>query len=407
MTSNSVLPYDLHEAFNLDRGTICCANCRRKVIPSVRKLEAVTCQHCGHPHVYIRLKYQGSRLYIRTDKHGRPHTFATAAKSLIDINQEIADRIFNPREWESATVARRLFENELEEWFARKEKDEETDRLAPSTLGNYRTYRKLYYLTSKHLLGQDVREIKLKHLQLFYDELPGGPKYRKNILDGLHVFFSWLKRWGEIAELPTWPEMEQPVGRARYALSREEQAECLKRIPAEHRDIFEFSMEAGLRPSEACALMAIDINPSRGAMLLRRTYSEGKLRSKTKNQRREYWLVMSDRAWELVRANMCADFAFVFRNPATGGGYRYKFLYRLWKEYSGVSVDLSEATRHSFVTQLVEDGVPEDQTMYVTRHVDKRSLRPYYHPTDDRTRDVLNRRGRSRKIISIEEAKKL
>jgi integrase len=166
-------------------------------------------------------------------------------------------------------------------------------------------------------------------------------------------------------------------------------------------------MEAGLRPSEACALMNVDIDPARRAMLLHRTYSEGKLRSKTKNQRREYWLVISDRAWQLVQRNMRTDFDFVFRNQATRRGYRYKFLYRLWKEYSGVSVDLSEATRHSFVTQLVEDGVPEDQTMYVTRHADKRSLRPYYHPTDDRTRDVLNRRGKPRKIISIEEGKKI
>lgn len=115
---------------------------------------------------------------------------------------------------------------------------------------------------------------------------------------------------------------------------------------------------------------------------------------------------MSDRAWELVARNIRTDFPFIFRNPATGGGYKYKFIYRLWKEHSGTTVDLSEATRHSFVTQLVEDGVPEDQTMYLTRHVDKRSLRPYYHPTDDRTRDVLNRRGKPRKVISIEEGKK-
>ena len=400
------LAYDLIEAFGLERGTICCSNCRRKIVAQVKKLENVTCPHCGHPLAYLRLKFDGKRLYIREDGHGRPHTYASAVEALIKINRAISEHTFDPREYESATVARRLFENAIDAWIERKEKDEESDKIAPSTLGNYRTYRKLYYLTSKHLVGQDVREIRLKHLQLFYDDLPGAPHYRKNIMDGLFTFFTWLKRWGEITDIPTWPEIEEPIGRARRALTRDEQDEELARIPEEHRDIIEFAMEVGMRPAEACALMTIDINPSRRAILVRRTYSEGKLRNKTKNQRREYWLVVSDRAWELIEHNLHSDRPFIFTNPVTGRGYKYKFVYRVWKKHSKLGVDLSEATRHSFVTQLVEDGTPEDQTMHLTRHVDKRSLKPYYHPTDDRTREVLNRRGKPRKVISIEEGKK-
>jgi integrase len=400
------LAYDLIEAFGLERGTICCSNCRRKIVAQVKKLDAVTCQYCGHPHAYIRLKYDGRRLYIREDEHGRPHTYASAASALIKVNQQINDHVFDPREYEAATVARRLFENAIEAWIERKEKDEESDKIAPSTLGNYHTYKKLYYLTSKHLVGQDVREIRLKHLQLFYDDLTGSSHYRKNIMDGLYTFFSWLKRWGEISDMPTWPEIEAPIVRARRAPTREEQDEELARIPEEHRDVFEFAMEVGMRPSEACALMTIDTNPSRRAILVRRTYSEGKLRNKTKNQRREYWLVVSDRAWELVERNLKTENPFVFMNPVTGRGYKYKFIYRIWKESTKLGFDLSEATRHAFVTQLIEDGVPEDTTMHLTRHVDKRSLKPYHHPHDDRTRDVLNRRGKPRKVISIEEGKK-
>lgn len=262
MTTPFILAYDLAEAFGLERGTICCAACRRKIVPKVRKLDAVTCQHCGHPHAYLRLKYEGTRHYIREDSHGRPHTYSSAAEALISINRQIDDHVFDPREWEPAVVTRRLFENEINAWLERKEKDQEADKIAPSTLGNYRTYRKHYYSKSSHLCGHDVREIRLKHLQLFYDDLAGSAKYRKNIMDGLHTFFCWLKRWGEIVEVPTWPEVEEPIGKARFALTREEQEKALGRIPPEHRDILEFAMEAGLRPSEACALMTIDINPS-------------------------------------------------------------------------------------------------------------------------------------------------
>jgi integrase len=407
LTTDFIQAYDLHEAFGLERGTISCASCRRKVVPAAKKLEAVTCQHCGHPHVYLRLKYEGSRIYIRTDKHGRAHTFATAAKALIDINQEIADHVFNPREWAAATVVRRLFENEIEAWIERREIDAEKGKLAPSTLGNYRTYAAKYYRASSQLTGRDVREIRLKHLQLFYDELTGSAKYRKNIMDGLYTFFNWLKRWGEIAEVPTWPELETVIEPERFSLTREEQDAVLPRIPAEHRDVIEFMMETGLRPAEACALMLVDVDAGRRRILVRRTYSESELRNRTK-QKKEFWRILSDRAWELVQSNMRSDFAFVFRNPATGRGYRYKFLYRLWVAYSGLSVGLYEGTRHSYCTQLSEsdEGLSPKHLQQLMGHADLRSTMKYVHPSDEKLRAAVNRRGKPRKLIRIEEGKK-
>ncbi len=136
-------------------------------------------------------------------------------------------------------------------------------------------------------------------------------------MDGLHDFFRWLNRWGEIPEIPTWPEMEEVVQKEKKALSREEQEKCLAMIPEKQRDIIEFMMEAGLRPSEACALMTIDIDRKRRGAIFRRTYSEGKLRNKTKNQRKEYVLVLSDRAWELVERNMKT----LQSEPGWTGGY--------------------------------------------------------------------------------------
>ncbi len=123
------------------------------VIAHGKKLEHVTCHRCGHPNVYIRLKYQGKRVFIYTDEHGRPHSYATAVKALIKINAQIQSKTFDPEEWKSSAIQARLFENKIEEWFERKEKDEERGKIAPSTLGNYKTYMKRYFLTSPHLLG--------------------------------------------------------------------------------------------------------------------------------------------------------------------------------------------------------------------------------------------------------------
>ena len=106
MTSGFDLSYDLLEAFGVDRGTIFCCRCRRLVKPSVKDLKQVTCQHCGAPHVYIRLVYQASEVYIRSDEHGSPFTYMSAAKAMLKIHEQIAAHVFDPKEWEPAAVSR-------------------------------------------------------------------------------------------------------------------------------------------------------------------------------------------------------------------------------------------------------------------------------------------------------------
>jgi integrase len=407
LTTPFILAYDLAEAFGLERGTICCAACRRKIIPTVKKLNAVTCQGCGHPHVYIRFEFDGKPYYLRTDKHDTAYTYATAAKALIDINNEIKARTFEPREWQSETIAQRLFEREMESWLERRDLDAEKGSVASKTTAGYRGYARNYYLTSPHLTGRDVREIRLKHLQLFYDSLPNSAKYRKNIMDALRSFFRWLKRWGEILEVPTWPEIDTVVEPVRFSLTVEDQAKALTKIPEEHRDIFEFMMETGLRPGEVCALMIIDVDAKHRRILVRRTYSNGKLRNRTK-QKKEFWRLLSDRAWDIVSGNMRPDFPFVFCNSITGRGYRYEFLQRLWKAHTGLSEGMYEACRHSYCSQMAEsdEGLSPKHLQELMGHADIRSTMKYIHPSEDKLRAALNKRTKPRRVINIQEAKR-
>ncbi len=393
--------YNLFEVFGLTRGNIYCSNCNRVVIPQGKKKE-ISCQRCGHPNVYIRFKWQSQTHRIYEDKTGRSHSYSTAILDLAEINKQIHDKQFDPQEWLPETIEGKKFGMQMTAWLARKEKETADGKLAPSTLRDYKSYAKNYF---PYFNALDVREIKMKNLQLFYDGLPAkglSPKYVKNIMDALHTFFRWLVRWGEIEEVPTWPEMEEAIVKQRFALTLDEQKSALANIPAVHRDIIEFAMETGLRPAEVCALMTIDVDWKRGIALIRRTYSEGKLRNKTK-QKKEQWIPLSDRACELIENNQ-NDTGFVFKNPVTRRGYLPEFLRRVWVNNSKTSVELYEATRHSFCTQIVEDGVSELQAQRLMRHTDSRSTGRYYHPTGDRMRDIVNRRGR--KVIKIEEARK-
>ena len=344
--------------------------------------------------------WQGELFKFYKDKNGRPHSYSTALMDLGTINGQIEGKTFDPKEWLPEAIEEKRFENAMDNWIARKEKEAGEGKLAPSTLGNYKTYRNFITELRSTLRASMYGRFELKHLQNFYDDLPGSAKYRKNVMDALYTFFRWLKRWGEIKEVPTWPEMEQPIQHEPFTLVEEAQIDVLSRIPAEHRNIFEFLMETGLRPSEVCALMAKDIDPQLRKALIRRTYSESVLREKTK-QKKERWVVLTDLTWELVMRNAGRS-EFVFTNPETKHGYRYKFLYRLWKE-TGTPIGFYNGTRHSLGTQLGNAGVPIQDIQKILGHADLRSTQRYVHTSDERTRELLSRRG---KVIDIEEAKK-
>ncbi len=232
--------------------------------------------------------------------------------------------------------------NRIKAWLEKKDKDRKNHKIAPSTYGNYATYVKVHFPV---LFPLDTTRIKAGDLQDFYDNLQGKPKQKKNIMDALRNFFRWMLDREEVKRIPKWPEMDPVIERECWTLTYEEQQEILAKIPAEHRDIIEFLMETGLRPAEGCALMKVDIKMSERKGLIRHNYSEAELTERPK-QKKEYWIVFSDRAWELVKKNIGNPTSFVFWNAPYRRGYKYKVLNNAWKK-TGASVELYEATRHS------------------------------------------------------------
>lgn len=376
------------------KGYIVCAACSRKVtMPIGSKKEFPSCPYCKHPNMAIRL---GDR-YFYMGKDRKPYTYATALDAIIDMNKEMKANTFDPEKWAKKGIEERLFENCAARWLKKKEKDRDSRKIAPSTYGNYKTYVDVHFPA---LNGKDVTEMKAGDLQDFYDGLAGSPKQKKNVMDALRNFFRWLLKREEITRIPDWPEMEPVIQKEVFTLSYQEQQDELQRMPDEHRDILEFLMETGLRPAEACALMKIDIKATDCKGLIRHNYSEAELTERTK-QKKEYWIVFSDRAWELIKRNIANPTVFVFWNKKYKKGYRYKVLNRIWNKYTESGVDLYAATRHSFCTQLIEDGESLKTVQGAARHADPRTTLKYIHPSDERTRQALNRRGR--KVIPFKD----
>ena len=395
MTTRANLYYDTSVALNIlgalgiMKGYPICASCGRKVVLPLTsgKKKTTSCPHCHHPHMAVRL---GDDVFYGFPE---PYSYEGAIEALRTISQEKAEGTYNREKWTKKGIEGRLFENRIKAWLEKKDKDRKNDKIAPSTYGNYATYVKVHFPV---LFPLDTTKIKAGDLQDFYDNLQGKPKQKKNIMDALKNFFRWVLDREEIKRIPKWPEMDPVIERECWTLTYEEQQEILTKISAEHRDIIEFLMETGLRPAEGCALMKVDIKMSERKGLIRHNYSEAELTERPK-QKKEYWIVFSDRAWELIKKNIANPTPFVFWNAPYSRGYKYKVLNNAWKK-TGAPVELYEATRHSLATQLMDAGEPLKRVQGVMRHADPRTTLKYQHAGDENTRQALNRRGKNNVI---------
>jgi len=128
------------------------------------------------------------------------------------------------------------------------------------------------------------------------------------------------------------------------------------------------------------------------AVIIERSLSGSTYRETTK-EGSKLPVPLSDTALDIVRRNIIGKFPkqYLFLNPRTGKGYKYKALYKIWRDNCGTEINLYEATRHSYCTQVVPltDRYTAQRLM---RHADQRSTDNYYHAFSEVLIDVARRR---------------
>ncbi|MBF0592032.1 MAG: tyrosine-type recombinase/integrase [Nitrospirae bacterium] len=362
-----------------------------------------TCSNCGYTICYIDIYWQGKTYRFRRDRDGGQLDYKRANRQITIIRSAIDNKTFNPDDFIASKVNERLMENKLNDWLDQKSEEEQADELSPDTIRHYQSYAKHHYIP--FFKGLDVKEVEFSHIENFKDKLPKRLKIktRRNILNALHSFFTWLRRKGVIKEVPNFPEIRGNDAKMRTSIDVDQQKEALKRLPKHNRDIFAFAFETGLRGGELCALKVKDVDMNKKTILVQRSFSRHKLRETTKTHMKHY-MPLSDTALEIVQRNIKdkTPDAFLFINKRTKTFYTVNNLCRSWREYSGLDVSFYEASRHSFITQLVEDNANPFVAKELARHTDLRTTQKYYHATSSKLRDVVNRRG---KIVSIEGGK--
>lgn len=369
------------------RGSILCQRC------GTRRRERV-CPSCGWDACAIRISIDGKYIRLYKGRDRKAFSYTAALESLIRINRDLKDGIFDTRNWVEGELEKKRFRYLWGVWIGQKEKAVESGRFAPETLRIYLSYYRNHYQT---LAPMDIREIQLKHLQGLVDGLAVSQKYTKNLMDCLKTFFAWAVKWEGDVKLPIFPEIEITRGEQQTAITYEAQIEAINNIPPQHRDIFIFMRECALRVSEGCAVKIKDLDLPNRRVIVQRTYSGNVLSERTKGRNR-LWLPLSGAALEVAERNSKDRFGedFLFINPESGRGYRAAALRRYWNLYAQTDVCVHEGIRHSTISDWSRSA-NAFQVKELARHSDIKTSQIYVHNALSDLKGIVNRDN----VISI------
>lgn len=360
------------------------------------------CPSClTHPKRFLMdLFYKGERIRRATTIDGKTlRSFADAHALVNQAMNEIDSHRFDPAKWKSKDKLEFRFSYLIGKWYEEKEDLMKKGKLAYSYVPKLFTYMKHYYLP--FFSHMDVREVFGIHIKDFSKQLPDrlSPKYQKNLLDALRHFFRWLKEDKLIDDVPSFPKIEIPEYDFKV-ISPETQKTILKLISEIHRSIFVFLFNQGCRPSEARALKWKDINGD--IVTYRRTWSGRKIKETTKTKRIRHNLLFPETIAYLPSKRFPEDFVFIHGNIHP---YSADLLNKLFREATvqiGIDISLYEATKHSFGTRYINDGVSRDLLKEWFGHTKIETTERYAKiKVVDAFRQVIERKKKLKKISPI------
>jgi len=291
-----------------------------------------------------------------------------------------------------------LVPQRLAQWLEVRRREEASGTLSPRTLEVLESYCRPagHFSFFASLSIFEIRYATLEDFSLWLADRSQSPKSRRNILSAFRGFLSWLKRRGEIREVPSIPLPRAEEYEPRI-LSIEDQDRVLAAIPDDERGIFLGLGRLGLRPGEARALAVTDYRD--GWLTVDKAF-KGKFvaspirGTKTgKPKRLPVGEELGDWIEKHVDPAARLTQSFLFVNPRTGGPWTHRALENVWRKAIAQAdvpyVPLYEGTKHTFATDAIRRGVPERLLQRFLGHADVHSTRRYARLADNALVAVL------------------
>ena len=351
---------------------------------------------CGHTTCFISLYWKGKyERFSRSIRDGNTLNYQRALDFQISITHALKEKTFTLESWQYGEIKKLKFDYLFLKWLEQKKQELDSNELS---YGTYKAYESYYYHHLSPLFLQDIRDITFTELEEFKDNLSKTIKLKtkRNILNCVHSFFSWLLKKGRIDKIPVFPTIEGNDATPMQALDKVSLKKALEMIPEKHRDIIEFAFETGVRIGELCSIKVMDVNTIERTALIQRTFvNNNEIKERPKGKRKET-VLLSDRALEITGKNMQdkTPGSFLFINPGTGKGYNPNYIRKQWKKSTGLDISFHEAGRHTFCSLMGQDkDINAYDVMRLARHADIRTTSKYMHQDHDKMINALNRRA--------------
>lgn len=204
---------------------------------------------------------------------------------------------------------------------------------------------------------------------------------------------NFARKDGVIKQLPPFPSLEQSQQKEVEYLTFDEQQKVIESIPEEHRSIFLFGMEYGLRIGEVRALKKDCIADDH--IIIKRSFSQWELRETTKTYRVRR-LPLTARANEILKAARPSFSEYLFTFDGSLPYYERK-MRNIWKsacETAGIKISQKNAIRHSLGCQLLDNGVDLEMVRDIYGHTSTDMTRKYVKRTPTRMLEALENRSK-------------
>jgi len=172
-------------------------------------------------------------------------------------------------------------------------------------------------------------------------------------------------------------------------------------MPEQHRSIFLFGMEYGLRIGEVRALKKDCIED--GHVVIQRSFSQWELRETTKTYRIRR-LPLTTRAFDILKTNRPSFSEYLFTHDGRKPYYERK-MREIWNsacQLAGIKINQKNAIRHSLGCQLLDNGVDLEMVRDIYGHTTTNMTRKYVKRTPTRMLEALEHR-----VIKLEDVQRM
>ncbi len=376
-----------------------CRNCGGKFQPSSKGFICPPCQTTPtrfYVDVYVPGKLlgepRGKRIRLYSEPDGVPlDSYIRADRLLNIIRAELEKGNFDHRSYVSQELKPLKFHNYYQAWLERLQHDVERRYISRAYFKEIKGYGHRYFLPFFGSL--DIRNINKTRIRDFFRQLPAhlSKKTIRNIRGVLHKLFVEALEREDILTIPQFPKIakEEAVTRA---LRQEEQAKILShiRMPV-YRAFPVFCMCTGVRTGEARALTWENVNLRDNVVTIRASFDLGHFKPYTKEGDVRYLSLLPLAREALLSLPRPLRGGFVFTN-SRGRPLSQRRINTVWQQAAkeaDIEITCYEATRHSFASQLIEQGVPERAVGDLLGHKTSSSTRRYAKMRAEQLRAIL------------------